>query len=335
MNKIICGNSADELRRLEDNSVDLIITSPPYLGQREYKTNSINEIGHEPNSVMYNIALAEVFSECFRVCKPTGNIVFNIGDTYKDQSLQLLPYRFAITILDHYKHTGLRLINEITWVKTNPTPRQYKKRLISSTEPFLHFAKTKNYYYNPDAYLNEDSNKKKIIPMKKSNSFYQKGGKYIKLIKESDLSNQEKINAHTAVEEAILELRRGKITDFRMKIRGMHKEAFGGQSGGRNSQIRNNGFTVIKMYGNKLKRDVIENSVANTKNIDHPAIFPLKVIIELVKLLSKENDIILDPFCGSGQTCVVAKSLNRKYLGIDLSEKYCKIAEDRLKNPDS
>jgi site-specific DNA-methyltransferase (adenine-specific) len=89
------------------------------------------------------------------------------------------------------------------------------------------------------------------------------------------------------------------------------------------------------MYGRKIKRDIIENSVANTKNIDHPAVFPLKVIEEFVKLLSKDGDLVLDPFCGSGQACMVAKSLNRNYLGIDLNEEYCKMAINRLKFPDN
>ena len=84
------------------------------------------------------------------------------------------------------------------------------------------------------------------------------------------------------------------------------------------------------MYGKKLKRDIIETSVANTKNIDHPAVFPLKVITEIVKLLSVENSIVLDPFCGSGQTCLAAKMLNRQYLGIYLNPKFCDLAVKRI-----
>ena len=67
-----------------------------------------------------------------------------------------------------------------------------------------------------------------------------------------------------------------------------------------------------------------------TKNVNHPAVFPLKVISELVKLLSKENGVVLDPFCGSGQVYLAAKSLNRKYLGIDLNKRYCELAENRI-----
>ena len=209
--------------------------------------------------------------------------------------------------------------------KTNPTPRQYKRRLINSTEPFFHFAKTDDYYYNLSDYLK--INKSMSCKKKISN---KKGEKYIKLIDDSDLIDSEKTNARIAIAKARTDIADGIITDFRMKLRGVHKKAFGGQSGGRNSQIEKQGFTIIKMYGNKLKRDVIENSVANTKNIDHPAVFPLKVIIEMIKLLSMEKNIVLDPFCGSGQVCFAAKSLNRKYLGIDLNNMYCELARKRI-----
>ena len=141
---------------------------------------------------------------------------------------------------------------------------------------------------------------------------------------------KEKFEAVLALNRVVQEIRKGKITDFRMKIRGVHKKAFGGQAGGRNNQIDKQGFTVIRMYGKKLKRDVIESSVANTKNIDHPAVFPLTLVEEVIKLLSEKGNVILDPFCGSGQVCVAAKSLDRQYLGVDLSPYYCEMARKRL-----
>lgn len=321
INQIIHGNALTELKKIKDESIDLIITSPPYWKQRDYETGNDLEIGNEDHVMKYFSHLEEVFSECYRVTKRTGNIVWNMGDMYFKSDLQLIPYRFAIKIKDSYS-SAIKLINDITWVKTNPTPRQYNKRLISSTEPFFHFAKSDNYYYNRKEFLDYE----KPIISKKSP---KKGIKYRLLIGKSELSVKEKFNAIIDLKKAIKEFSDGKITDFRMKIRGIHKKAFGGQSGGRNSQIEKQGYTIIRMYGKKLKRDVIESSVANTKNIDHPAVFPLKVIKNMVKLLSKEDDVVLDPFCGSGQVCVVSKSLNRRYLGIDLNEKYCKIAENR------
>lgn len=322
MNEIICGNAADELSKLESNSIDLIITSPPYFGQRKYMEDEELEIGKEENVHQYISKLLDVFIECRRVCKDTGNIVFNIGDKYLKGSLQLIPYRFAYKVI---RLCDVKLINEITWVKSNPTPRQYNRRLVPATEPFFHFVKSDKYYYNRKEFSAS------LEPIKPNKS-PKKGMRYDKMISDSDLVLKEKFNAKMDLRRTLSELREGKISDFRMKIRGMHKKAFGGQSGGRNSQIEKQGYTVIKMYGNKIKRDIIVSPVARAKNIDHPAIFPLQIIKELVLLLSKVDNVILDPFCGSGQVCFIAKSLDRRYLGIDLNPEYCRMAQKRLNN---
>jgi len=67
----------------------------------------------------------------------------------------------------------------------------------------------------------------------------------------------------------------------------------------------------------------------------HPAIFPEQLALDHIKSWSNENDLILDPMVGSGTTCVAAKMLGRKYIGIDISEKYCEIARQRLEAVDT
>lgn len=69
----------------------------------------------------------------------------------------------------------------------------------------------------------------------------------------------------------------------------------------------------------------------NMKKYEHPAMFPEELVKRVLKLFSFKNDFVLDPFNGVGSTTVVAKKLGRRFLGIDISEKYCKIAEKRLK----
>jgi len=64
---------------------------------------------------------------------------------------------------------------------------------------------------------------------------------------------------------------------------------------------------------------------------EHPASFPDKLAIDHIVSWSNKNDIVLDPMCGSGTTCVAAKMLVRKYIGIDISKKYCEISRKRLK----
>lgn len=68
------------------------------------------------------------------------------------------------------------------------------------------------------------------------------------------------------------------------------------------------------------------------KKYNHPAMFPEGLVMRLLKLFSYQDDVVLDPFNGVGTTALVAYKLRRKYIGIDISEEYCKTAEERLKN---
>jgi DNA modification methylase len=69
----------------------------------------------------------------------------------------------------------------------------------------------------------------------------------------------------------------------------------------------------------------------NMKKYNHPAMFPEELARRVLKLFSYKNDIVLDPFNGVGTTTVVAKKLGRRFLGIDISEEYCRTGERRLR----
>ena len=64
---------------------------------------------------------------------------------------------------------------------------------------------------------------------------------------------------------------------------------------------------------------------------EHPCSKPLGVWLKILETRTKQGNIILDPFCGSGTTCVAAKKLGRRYIGIDISPEYCEIARQRIK----
>ena len=93
------------------------------------------------------------------------------------------------------------------------------------------------------------------------------------------------------------------------------------------------------------KRDTIERDefiqwtksiwtfpAVNAKKIGHPAPFPVELPHRLIKLYSYEGDVVLDPFCGSGTTCIAAIQNNRKYIGYDIKEEYIGLAEKRISN---
>jgi len=323
-NKIFCGNSLELIKKLPDSSINLVITSPPYFKQRDYGGYD-NEIGNEKEVEDYIESLRKIVHECVRILREDGNIVFNIGDKYDGGNLLLVPYRFAIEII---KKENVKLVNNITWVKLNPTPRQFQRRLVSSTEPFFHFVKSNSYYYNINYFLNFLDNMKS----KKNGNGNGIGKKYFGLIENSDLTDEQKKRATDELRSVIEEVKCGKISSFRMKIRGLHSMPFGGQEGGRKTQILVKGFTIIKIYDNSIKRDVVESAVESIKDGKHPAIYPEYLIIEFLKLLTKEGDVVLDPFIGSGTTAVACKKLKRQYIGFDINSEYCTNAQNRIDN---
>lgn len=70
----------------------------------------------------------------------------------------------------------------------------------------------------------------------------------------------------------------------------------------------------------------------NAKKIGHPAPFPIELPHRLINLYSYEGDVVLDPFCGSGTTCIAAFQNNRKYIGYEIKKDYVKLSYDRLNN---
>jgi DNA modification methylase len=75
---------------------------------------------------------------------------------------------------------------------------------------------------------------------------------------------------------------------------------------------------------------IVANVGGNEPGLDHPAVFPIALAEQLVKTFSQSNDLVLDPFCGSGQTLLAAKGCGRRYLGIEREARYVKIALGRL-----
>lgn len=318
-NKIVMGDCLQILPTLADASIDLLLTSPPYFQQREYGGAGI---GNETFEAEYIDNLLAVFAECVRVTKNTGAIVFNLGDKYTSGGLSLLPYKFAIRATEFF---NLKIINQLTWVKLNPTPRQDKRKLVQSAEPFFIVVKSSNYTFNQDAFQNH------LDTARNPNKARERIGRsYFELIETSDLSTNEKLHARQELERVIADVKAGEIEGLRMKIRGLHAEPFGGQEGGRKMHLARYGFTIIRLHGKHLKKDVIESPVESIKGNAHPAIYPLYVVQQLIKLLSNEGDVVLDPFAGSGTTCLAAKYLERQYIGIEINPEYVAYSQERI-----
>jgi len=103
-----------------------------------------------------------------------------------------------------------------------------------------------------------------------------------------------------------------------------------------------NAWEPIFTYGEVTKAHLGQDYIlCNTLKLkkgpesEHPCPKPIQLMLYLVEHFSGLDDLILDPFCGSGTTCVAAKMLGRRYIGIDISPEYCKIAEQRLRAVDT
>jgi len=83
-------------------------------------------------------------------------------------------------------------------------------------------------------------------------------------------------------------------------------------------------------WAKKYRNDIWEEK-AQTKNVGHEAPYPVELVIPIIVLYSCEEDTVLDPFIGSGTTAIAATKLNRKCIGVELEEKYCKLTVERYR----
>ena len=111
-------------------------------------------------------------------------------------------------------------------------------------------------------------------------------------------------------------------------LRDIHEYIIVGSKG---SRQRNGGTsTLFSSDFTKLTKSIWRMATENPDRVNHPAPFPLELPRRLIKLYSFREDVVLDPFCGSGTTCLAAKHLGRSYIGIDKSEEYCEIVRRRV-----
>jgi len=298
LNKIYCGDSLKLLKQLPDESIDCIITSPPYWALRDYKTKG--QIGLEEDFNDYIRKLCDIFDETKRVLKNEGTCWINMGDTYytksgssflndkivsnkkiktiginkansirgkgliKSKNLTLTPFRFAIEM----QKRGWIIRNVIIWHKLNCMPSSVKDRFTVDFEYLFFFVKSKKYYFNQQ----REPHKKESIERIKY-----------------------KWNGH----------REPKSSFSGMNIKKMCHPS------GRN------------------KRCVWNISTKSFKGA-HFAVFPPELIEIPIKAGCPESGVVLDPFIGSGTTAVVCKRLDRNYIGFDINKKYCEIARERI-----
>ena len=156
MERVLFGDALEQLKKLESESVNTCVTSPPYYNLRDYGTPG--QIGREETPEEYISKLTAVFREVHRVMRPDGTLWVNIGDSYaaksgpqscgyKGKDLIGVPWMLAFAL----RRDGWYLRQDIIWQKPNAMPESVRDRCTKSHEYIFLLSKADRYYFNSEA----------------------------------------------------------------------------------------------------------------------------------------------------------------------------------------
>ena len=325
--RIINGDALTELRKLPDRSVQCCVTSPPYWAQRNYEVDG--QIGQENSPSEYITVMVEVFGEVYRVLRDDGILWLNLGDSYASSATKWgcsqgnkckqntnpgstrqskksfdehishkdligIPWQTAFAL----QKDGWLLRSACPWLKRNTMPESVTDRPASAIEYVFLLTKTDVYFYDTES-----------VKVKASDS-YTKDGRW--------KSGPTDANVKDGYEAA--GTRNPKAT---------HK-VFNGEK--RTNRNRRNSDWFFESWQGLYEEDgeplaFIVNPCGFPGS--HFATFPRKLIEPCIMAGSRQGDVVLDPFLGSGTTGLVALELGRCCIGIELNSQYCQLARER------
>jgi len=325
---LLHGDAVTVLCALPDACIDFAMTSPPYWGKREYENGGI---GLEDDYRDYVKHLAAVFAEVKRVLKPEGSFWLNIGDSYNGKGLVGVPWRVAFELTDNQ---GWILRNSVIWNKVKSGMDNSKDRLGNIHENVFHFVKqAKGYYYDADA-IRSKPRESKVVNGAIVSATGVSGVRYKRQIELSTaLSEAEKTAAFAALDRMLIDLSLGRVSDFRMLIRGQQRATHSDSEkvSGRAKELRDKGFYFLKYHPNGSKpSDVWDILPEDTQRREaHFAPYPVDLCRLPLLATCPVNGTVLDPFCGTGTTLFTARNLGRKSVGIDISRRYLELTLER------
>ncbi|MBF0133640.1 MAG: site-specific DNA-methyltransferase [Magnetococcales bacterium] len=326
---MLLGDAKIVLRSFPDCSIDFAMTSPPYWGKRQYDNGGI---GLESSYRDYVQHLGEIFAEVKRVLKPEGSFWLNLGDTYSGKGLVGIPWRVVFELTDNQRWV---LRNNVVWNKLKGGMDNSKDRLANVHENLFHFVKQpKGYYYDADA-IRSKAREAKVVHGTVISATGVSGVRYKRQIELSTaLTSSEKKSAFTALEHVLADVAEGRLSDFRMVIRGQQRTTHSDmiKVSGRAKELMDKGFYFLKYHPNGSKPgDVWDIIPEDTQGRDvHFAAYPIDLCRRPLLATCPPGGLALDPFAGTGTTLVAARLLGRKSIGIDISRRYLELSQERL-----
>ena len=139
----VAGDAATVMATIEDESIDCIVTTPPYWRRRTQGTESITATTKEE----FVAELLQTMAQAWRVLKPKGSLWLNMGDDTTDGFVQGIPWRVLLQMMDAQ---GWRLVNEVVWNKTTTSPQGSQDHLRKVHEFMFHLVKDEDFYYNDE-----------------------------------------------------------------------------------------------------------------------------------------------------------------------------------------
>ncbi|MEM4300433.1 MAG: site-specific DNA-methyltransferase [Candidatus Caldarchaeum sp.] len=333
--QIICSSAREFLETMPSETVDLIITSPPYWGLRDYGIHDDpRAVGLEKTPEEYIEKLVNVFKEAKRVLKPIGSMYINLGDTYMDKSLLGIPWRTALELVKQ----GLILRNCVIWYKPNALPSSVKDRFSNTYEYLFLFTKSKKYYFNLDAVRVPYKDPKGMMrfhsldPIKQAKVFRRRDSLYqVTPVSAPNRSSTDKLGAYEKRKRAgdsdgkWLNPNSPVVEHFRKKGSGGHYD-YGGlnspegkhySEGGKNPgdvitayTVRHKSWMAIKKWpfphvktlSDAERENMFDFWKINTQPFKgaHFAVFPLDLCWRPILASCPPDGLVLDPFAGSG-----------------------------------
>jgi len=326
-NRIVVGDARDAINDLPSDSIDCIVTSPPYFRLRNYQHGS--QIGLEQNVDEWVDEMMIVLRGLKRVLKPTGSLWLNLGDTFsthqrqgaRPKSLLLAPERLAMALT----RDGWVLRNKVIWSKPNPMPTSVRDRLSCTWEIVYFFVRSSSYHFDLDAIR---------VPHRSrhTKTHHQRTAWSV-----PDSWRGPSSGSNTGLDrlKALglpghpLGKNPGDVwTIPTAGYRGAHHAVFPERLA-RVPLLATCPEKVCAGCGVPWTRDRSRRiHVRATHNVNQRPQLKRRCVCE--PHVSARPGIVLDPFIGSGTTAIVAEALSRDWVGIELNPEFASLATDRI-----